>query len=85
MTVSSQRLSRSRELAGWNSVRWDADQAVEDGQQSMAELLQPGGYIVPGASAVPFARSAAGLATGYRNSVLVSGPARKDAEQAEDA
>ena len=85
MTVRSQRLSRNRELAGWNSVRWDADQAVEASQQSMAELLQPDGYIVPGASAVLIARIAAGLVTGYRNSVLVSGPARKDADQAEDA
>ncbi len=66
------------------SVRWNADQAVDADQPSMAELLRPDGYIVPVCPAVPFAMSAAGVSTVYRQAVLAAGRAGNNAEHVED-
>jgi hypothetical protein len=65
-------------------MRWDADQAVDAGQQSMAELLRPGGYIVRVCPAVPFATIAASLSAVCRQPLGVAGRAGTDAEHAED-
>ena len=65
-------------------MRWDAYQTVDADQQSMAELLRPGGYIVRVCPAVPFAMSAASVSTVSRQPVLVAGRARTSAEHAED-
>ena len=79
MTIRSPGLSAARG-SRVKSVRCDADQAVDAGQQTMAELLHADGYIVPVRPTVPVVIGAVGMSTGDRQSVLEAGPARNHAK-----